>query len=246
MGRVFMSGVVPMMVAPVPAGVLASSLSVGSSVYLRENGNPAEYLIVHQGLPDPMYDASCDGTWLLRKDIYTTKAWHGATFNGYDNSDIHVYLNSNFISIYNTNTQTAIKTVKIPYVDDTDSGEFVVSGDNGVIAKCFLLSVCEVGYGKTYYQYSPEDGTKLDYFLDGGNDSEEANALRLAFLNGTVRDWWLRSCSTFASHQPFHVQFNGHPSSSSAFTYASGVRPALILPSTALFDPDTLEFKGVA
>ena len=33
------------------AGVLASTLAVGSSVYLMENGSAVEYLVVNQGIP---------------------------------------------------------------------------------------------------------------------------------------------------------------------------------------------------
>lgn len=38
---------------------------------LNEKGTPVDYLVVNQGIPEdsPLYDASCEGTWLLRKDI---------------------------------------------------------------------------------------------------------------------------------------------------------------------------------
>ena len=72
MGKVMISGVAPQMKAPVISGILASDLAVGSSVYLMENGVATEYLVVNQGIPSgsSLYDSSCDGTWLLRKDIY--------------------------------------------------------------------------------------------------------------------------------------------------------------------------------
>ena len=48
-----------------------SELSVGSSVYAKESGTPAEFIVVHHGNPDSsIYDASCDGTWLLRNSCY--------------------------------------------------------------------------------------------------------------------------------------------------------------------------------
>ena len=47
-----------------------STLAVGSSVYLNVGGVRKEFLVVHQGKPSSLYDSSCNGTWLLMKDIY--------------------------------------------------------------------------------------------------------------------------------------------------------------------------------
>ena len=54
---------------PVTA-IMASDIAVGSSVYLLENGSPVEWIVVNQGIPSSssLYDSSCDGTWLMRKD----------------------------------------------------------------------------------------------------------------------------------------------------------------------------------
>ena len=45
-------------------------------------------LIFRRGL----YDASCDGTWLLMKDCYEAKRWHSSNVNDYANSEINSYL----------------------------------------------------------------------------------------------------------------------------------------------------------
>ena len=68
------------------SGIFASDIAVGSSVYMNENGTPVEYLVVNQGIPSAssLYDASCDGTWLLRKDIYITQAFNNTNDNGYN------------------------------------------------------------------------------------------------------------------------------------------------------------------
>ena len=55
--------------------------AVGGIVKLNENGSPVDYLVVHQGLPSSMYDASCDGTWLLRKNIVEKRAWDSGDSN---------------------------------------------------------------------------------------------------------------------------------------------------------------------
>ena len=44
--------------------VKLGSKASGSIVKLNVGGVATEFLVVHQGLPGPMYDASCDGTWL--------------------------------------------------------------------------------------------------------------------------------------------------------------------------------------
>lgn len=42
-------------------GTPISSLFVGTLIKMNESGAPVEYMIVNQGLPSSMYDASCDG-----------------------------------------------------------------------------------------------------------------------------------------------------------------------------------------
>lgn len=47
-----------------------STLNVGDSVFCKEDGVDAEYLLVHKGNPDTsIYDSSCNGAWLLRKPL---------------------------------------------------------------------------------------------------------------------------------------------------------------------------------
>ncbi len=47
------------------ASVALSQKAVGSVVKLKFNGAMREFLVVHQGRPSMLYDASCDGVWLL-------------------------------------------------------------------------------------------------------------------------------------------------------------------------------------
>ena len=58
------------------ANVLLSTKAVGSTVKLKVNGTAKEFIVVHQGKPSSLYDNSCDGTWLLMKDIYENRQWH--------------------------------------------------------------------------------------------------------------------------------------------------------------------------
>lgn len=217
-------------------GTPISSLPVGSSVYLNESGSPVEYLLVNHGIPSNsnLYDSSCDGTWLLRKHIYELRQWHSSYINDYENSDIHSYLNSTFLNLFDANIRAHIKTVKIPYRAGYGEGTTITSGANGLSAKIFLLSSSEVSISFVFVPSN--EGADLSYF--SGCEDSSADDKRIANLNGSATGWWLRSpicLSDLGSKYVAHVQING------AFNYADcpyslGIRPALILPSNAVVD----------
>ena len=240
MGKVIMSGIVPLLKAPV-TGILAQDIAVGSTVKLMEGGAAVEYLVVNQGIPSnsSLYDASCDGTWLLRKDIHSERQWNTSKANKYETSAINTWLNGDFFSSLGSVEQATVKQIKIPYRAGGGDGGANQSGANGLSCKVFLLSGPEVGLaGKNYM---PNDGAKLDYFnANTGTDSK-----RIAYLNGSATFWWLRSPYTGNTNYVWFVVADG----SSNYDYASnsnGIRPALVLPKTALFDETTLQLKGAA
>ena len=205
------------------------TLAVGSSVYLNVGGVRKEFLVVHQGLPSSMYDASCNGTWLLMKDIYENRQWHNSNVNKYETSDVNTYLNGPFFNLFDSNIQGIIKQVKIPYRKNGGSDGTDQSGANGLPCKVFLLSGPEAGWAGA--SYIPNDGTKLDYF----NANTGIDSKRIAYLSGTATAWWLRSPSTYSANYVLVVNSQGGYND----TYASnscGIRPALVLSSDALVD----------
>ena len=225
-------------------GILASTLPVGSVVKLMEGGTAVEYLVVNQGIPSNsnLYDASCDGTWLLRKDIHSNRQWTTSNVNKYESSAINTWLNGDFFNTLGSAEQAAIKQVKIPYRKNGGSGGTDQSGANGLSAKIFLLSGYEVGWTTSNNPYFPQDGAKLSYFESGTGTS--ANNKRIANLNGSATYWWLRSPYTPSSYYVWNVDSDGdHNNDDASLSY--GVRPALILPSNALFDETTMLLKGV-
>lgn len=242
MGRVIMSGIVPTLKAPV-TGVLASSLAVGSTVKLMEGGTAVEYLVVNQGIPSnsSLYDASCDGTWLLRKDIHSNRQWDPNNVNKYESSAINTWLNGDFFNSLGSVEQAAIKQVKIPYRKNGGSGGSDQSGANGLLCKIFLLGGYEVGFTTSDSSYFPVDGAKLDYFAAsfGGNSKRVAN------FNGSAAIWLLRSPDTGNTARVWNVLSDGDYSYDNA-SYWHGIRPALVLPSNAVFDETTMLLKGVA
>lgn len=215
--------------APAPAGgATAGSLAVGSSVFTNVNGTKTEFIVVHQGKPSSLYDDSCNGTWLLMKDIYEKRQWNSSDVNKLESSTIHSYLNSTFLNLFDSNIKDAIKQVKIPYRKNGGSGGTNQSGANGLSCKIFLLSGYEVGWTSSNNQYFPQDGAKLSYFESGTGTS--ANNKRIAKLNGSPANWWLRSPYTNGTGSVWCVSSDGYSSYVSA-SLSRGIRPALILPS---------------
>ena len=217
------------------ANVLLSTKAVGSTVKLKVNGTAKEFIVVHQGKPSSLYDNSCEGTWLLMKDIYENRVWQSGNINKYESSDIHTYLNNTFLNLFESNIRDAIKQVKIPYRKNGGSGGTDQSGANGLSAKIFLLSGYEVGWTTSDYSYFPVDGAKLSYFESGTGTS--ANNKRIANLNGSAAFWWLRSPNTSYTGNVWYVNTDGYYSSRNA-SNSNGIRPALILPSTLLVSDD--------
>lgn len=217
------------------ASVALGTKSVGSIVKLKENGAAVNYIVVHQGKPSSIYDSSCDGTWLLRQDIAENRVWDDGNVNKLESSDIHSYLNNTWINRYDTDIRNAIKQVKIPYRQNGGSGGTDRTGANGLSCKIFLLSGYEVGFTTSVNQYFPVDGAKLAYFLSG-NDSA-AQQKRVAKLNGSATNWWLRSPDTGNGNYVWVVDSSGSCNGWYA-NYSCGVRPALVLPSTLLVSDD--------
>lgn len=224
-------------------GILASSLAVGTTVKLMEGGTAVEYLVVNQGIPSnsSLYDASCDGTWLLRKDIHSERQWNTSDANIYETSTINTWLNGDFFNSLGTTEQAVVKQVKIPYRADGGSGGTDQSGANGLPCKVFLLGGYEVGWTTSDSNYFPVDGAKLDYFTA----SSYGDSKRIAKLNGSATGWLLRSPYTGDTGIVCFVGGNGSYYFGNA-SISRGIRHAVILPSNALFDETTMLLKGVA
>lgn len=216
------------------AYVTLSSKAIGSTIKLKVNGSAKDFIVVHQGKPSSVYDDSCNGTWLLMKDIYENRAWHSSNTNDYANSTIHSYLNSTFLNLFESNIKNAIKQVKLPYRKGSGTSTTVTSGSNGLSAKIFLLSATETSFS---FSYMPSgEGAELAYFKGCADNSSDSK--RVAKLNGSAALWWLRSpyCN-FNASVALCVNSNGGWGN----YYCSdsyGIRPALILPSSLLVSDD--------
>ena len=190
---------------------------VGSTVTLKVNGADAEFLVVHQGNPDPdVYDPSCEGTWLLMKNVYSQRPWGSASC--YADAPVHTWLNSTFLELLDSGIRPAVKTVRLPYAE----GSTVHTGAEGVSAQIFLLSMREMGTPAAQKTGLADEGALLDYFTDGdgGDDPLRASSAR----------YWTRSPYTGGGGNVWSVAGESGICSYRAGSSSYGVRPALILP----------------
>ena len=215
------------------AYVTLSSKAIGSTIKLKVNGSAKDFIVVHQGKPSSVYDDSCNGTWLLMKDIYENRQWHSSNTNDYANSTIHSYLNSTFLNLFESNIKNAIKQVKLPYRKGSGTSTTVTSGSNGLSAKIFLLSATETSFN--FSTMPSGEGAELAYFKGCADNSSDSK--RVAYLNGSAAVWWLRSpaCGNFS----YALCVDSDGDWGGSFCSSSyGIRPALILPSTLLVSDD--------
>lgn len=219
------------------ANVRLGTKAVGSIVKINVNGKAKDFIIVHQGIPDAgIYDASCDGTWVLMKDIYTTSIFNNRNVgDSYKNSVIDSYLNNTFLPLLDTDIRAVIKQVKIPYQNVSGHAESIATGANGLSTKVFLLSGYEVGWTTNDESHFPKDGAKLDYF----GKSSGGNSKRIAYKDGSAAAWWLRSPEN--RYGLIWTVISSGSSGDWDFYTTCGVRPALILPSTLwVYDDGTV------
>ena len=222
---------------PAPHRTRASDLEIGQFIMLNLNNASWYWRVVHQGLPSSLYDESCNGTWLLMKDIYNNTVWADSAINIYENSGVYSYLNADFLDLFDLNIRNAIKQVKIPYRKNGGSSGTDQNGANGLPVKAFLLSGYEVGFTISDNAKFPTDGAKLDYFELGS--SKSARIKRIATLNSKTSDWWLRSPYTGDTSRVWHIDEGGDYNWVSA-TRSRGLRPAIILPSDMRVTDDML------
>lgn len=209
------------------------SKSIGSTIKLKVNGAARNFIVVHQGKPSSIYDDSCNGTWILMQDVYTTSAFSSSE-SSYKASSIHSYLNGTFFNLIDADIRNAIKQVTIPYQNGGYGGN-LATGASGLSTKVFLLSGYEVGFTTSSNSCFPKDGVRLAYFLDGtGTDAKNK---RIAYSGSSASAWWLRSPYTGSTSDIWAVGTGGHYAYRS-YSNAYGVRPALILPSTLLVSDD--------
>ena len=214
----------------VGGGVIAASeLEVGHTVKLTESGVVAEYLVVQQGSPSDLYDSSCNGTWLLRKDCPVLRPFNSNAVGNYVDGNVRQYLENDFYNSLGNESKAAILNVKIPYV--AANGTFY-SGVNGLSSNVFILSISETNI----YPLSKVDGATLSYFSGIGNVPSDK---RVSNWNNQPVQWWTRTRDYDNTTSAYLIEPTGVIGSNSADGWKA-VRPCVIINSNTLFDSNTL------
>lgn len=224
MGKVIMSGIVPQLVAPT-AGLLLSDLAEGSVVKINENGSPVEFYVAQHNYEFNLNRAS--RTLLVRKDCYDERQWHSSEENTYSGSDIDNWLNGDYKGLLDANVQSAIGTTSFYNTENYDSGSVVTLG-----RAVFLLSLTELGIS---YGNANTEGSALSI----------AATLQIAYYNGSAVGQWTRS--PYMGTTPWNALAISESGEIETVLCSGtrGARPCFTLPNTAVFDEDTLVFKGL-
>lgn len=218
-----------------------SNYAVGSSVYFKVNNVRTQWLVVQQGNPNAsIYDSSCDGTWLLMKDIYMTGQFHTVNDTTYSKSWVHSYLNGTFLRQIEETVRNLVKEAVIPWKGNYKN----YTGANGLSAKVFLLGSQELGYKHNYL--STKCGSVLSYF--SSCDTRDADPKRVAYLDGNAAEWWSRSPSSGTYEYYTDQNGSGYVSGTDLlYSYprnSKGIRPCLILPRSATVDDSSNVIGG--
>lgn len=205
-------------------GTPLGTLAVGSTVKIAVGGTDYDWLVVHQGLPGSMYDASCNGTWLLMKDIYTKMKFDDSRSNLFVNSSLLQYLNTTFHDAIDANVRKLIKVATIPYIakNNTDA-----ASSGNLRAWVFLLSMTEVGFVGPASSNMPIEGAKLRYFNSRS---------KIAYFGEEAAAWWSRTPYAVFNWNVWYIESNGDSAYTDVIGFPCGVRPCMILPQDALVD----------
>ena len=222
MGRVMVAGGKPDMAAPV-GGLLLSSVAEGSIVKLNENGSPVEFYVAKHN-----YEPDLNGngrSLLVRKDLFDSRVWNSTASNIYGSSSIDSWLNSDYKSLFDNKTLSAIGTTK----------SYCAHGSTTVSAlerSIFLLSHTEMGFsGQTV------EGSSLPI----------NERLRTAYFNGEKQKWWIRTHGNGYSDRAWVLTGDsGIAAILSIVTETYYSRPCFTIPETAYFDPVSMLFMGVS
>ena len=204
-----------------------SDVDVGSSVYCKVDGVRTEFLIVQKGNPDTsIYDSSCDGIWLLAKDLSDKSIFYDRNYTYEARIDLWKYLNNTLRP--KLDVGSIIKEAKVPCYNGSNQNTTIQ-----ILSPIFPLSVTEMGVQN---QYGATEGKKLDYFVYEYTDEAQSKAKRIAYVNGTSNadTYWTRTDNYRYSYQ-YCIAIDGSITNRDA-NESLYVRPCFIIPSDTKID----------
>lgn len=236
-----------------------SEKAIGSIVKIKENGVLVDYEIINQGLPNlqnfsyslynnkktvttATYDASCDGTWVMRYQRSSTCTHTFRASGSYLGNPAYSYINNTFWPSIDSDYKEIVKTVKIPY---TTGENQIHMGADGLECNAFVLSAVECGY-MSFGNYSNEksdfsmDGAYLDWVSNNVPRAESSADMAARLGHDPSSEKWLnaymlRSINYGSRTANMRVGLDGDVSYS-ASVRTIGIRPVMILDSDTLVD----------
>lgn len=225
MGKVTVVGGKVGMEAP-GKGIALSTIAEGSIVKINENGSPVEFYVAMHN-----YESTLNGsgrTLLVRKECHSSRVWDSGNVNAFVGSDIDLWLNGDYKSLFDEKVQSAVGMTTFYYT---------VGGGNTTKTtlqrSVFLLSAFELG------------------FRSSMNNAEGSTSLPTALiLTGLTVDCYtrtpvVRGSVASTSDVVYISASDGNAIRVNANT-AKYIRPCFTLPATAIFNEKTLVLKGVA
>lgn len=202
------------------------NVAVGTVLYINGPSGKREYFVVNQGLPSSMYDASCNGTWMISKNLPYELSFGGST-TAYPSGAVAPSANQCIDTYIDADIASYVYNVKVPYNNYTGT---IYSGANGYSCRGFVPSYGEVGLGGGV-------GAQLSYFLYG--NGAEANEKRIATSDQQKYEgYYVRDIQE--KGLAFFVNDNGYAGSSTASVTSKYVRFAFVLNPDLLVDNNNI------
>ena len=227
---------------PTPEPVPLGEIPVGEVVKLSYNGVMTSFIVIQQGNPGSMYVGFEDATVVMPYRVLETRAmgYTSQWFNNrYEQSEIHVWLNSEFMEMFDDNIQENMLQVRIPYRPSYTAftSRVVNYGANGLLTSPFLLSLTEVGI-PPFSNTPTDEGSRFDFFLD--NSMQGANLQRIAyFWNSQLgvyvpASWFLRTPRVANTIHHYVIMNNQGDVVTNSPLLSLGIRPAIPLSSSLM------------
>ena len=164
----------PEKILQISLGTPLNDLSIGTLVYMNYGSyGRTAFRIIHKGKPSSEYDDSCNGVWLQINTAIKVGAYSSSGRNNFVTSDYKTICD-NAINNLDTNIQSKVKTVKIPYLNGNGNNYTYLYGSDGLEMKFFPLSMVEFGTDSSISSsLIPADGYSCDYYSGIGDKKSE-------------------------------------------------------------------------
>lgn len=199
-------------------------LNTGTEVWLHETINGVEEVV-----PYILIKRDSQGGVLLRKNCSEKKRMNPTNTTVYDGCEADVYLNdteTGFLSRFPAGELTCFQSRSISTFDYGDTAAHSIS------RRCYLLSNGEL-FNSVPSVLEPEVGTVYSLLKHG--ETFNFNDARVATLDGSATNWWLRSPGSATSF--FRTSDLGTDGIYTASYNGNALRPALnVAPTTIVSD----------